>query len=676
MSLQGKASPLGVNVLCALLENSGIGINTQTTSFVGTSTSVANYTKGSMVTLTVLDKLSDATLLAFPKITGGNVNAATYTSLISLGSASIPALGNTPVGTAFTGAWTGEEAKHGFIKKVALQAYTESNYSPYPVFLSTFTSAHGYKAQQNKTIGTLFNAKDFLAGTYSNMNDLSTADITGVSMSPTYFGQDLIALGRAIDLRDINEFGSPYRLLLNLQENNAVTNAINIAMIAAGLTTTEIAALFAKNTPPTAEQERRIYAAFELIIGQDLTDVCVPLNTQTKGLDKLSDLLNLKKLFPNSFRTITVPKYSSANTAANSKIYYLLYTASPLDPGVDVQRLKTLGFGTRLFGIIPEDLAIANDAFSISMMQVKNIRNMNIEKFAQVVTHLEPIVEPNTNLAVNGTSQPNSLNTINTALTSIAKGSGAQGKFTMCDFFGAMSGVEYNLARIRDLITQLQTPALATIYIAMNTELAKNQNNNATLATLITQANSEISAIRTNKPVQAQELNTLWSKMCKNISTEIASRALAIPSSIVADNTVIYSFVDSLSSVYADETEVCESAQVLEAISNLSTIGGQSIVALMREARNAKRLGLAGAGLDNDIPDIIPSSPINGLGIPRVTGLTDVPGSFAGSPEANLIPQNLDIFNISPRILPYKVVSPAAAIEHVTLCNCDCWDNL
>jgi len=310
------------------------------------------------------------------------------------------------------------------------------------------------------------------------------------------------------------------------------------------------------------------------------------------------------------------------------------------------------------------------------MMQVKNIRNMNIEKFAQVVTHLEPIVEPNTNLAVNGTSQPNSLNTINTALTSIAKGSGAQGKFTMCDFFGAMSGVEYNLARIRDLITQLQTPALATIYIAMNTELAKNQNNNATLATLITQANSEISAIRTNKPVQAQELNTLWSKMCKNISTEIASRALAIPSSIVADNTVIYSFVDSLSSVYADETEVCESAQVLEAISNLSTIGGQSIVALMREARNAKRLGLAGAGLDNDIPDIIPSSPINGLGIPRVTGLTDVPGSFAGSPEANLIPQNLDIFNISPRILPYKVVSPAAAIEHVTLCNCDCWDNL
>jgi hypothetical protein len=318
-----------------------------------------------MVTLTVLNKLSDATLLAFPKITGGNVNAATYTSLISLGSTSIPALGNTPVGTAFTGAWTGEEAKHGFIKKVALQAYTESNYSPYPVFLSTFTSAHGYKAQQNKTIGTLFNAKDFLAGTYSNMNDLSTADITGVSMSPTYFGQDLIALGRAIDLRDINEFGSPYRLLLNLQENNAVTNAINIAMIAAGLTTTEIAALFAKNTPPTAEQERRIYAAFELIIGQDLIDVCVPLNTQTKGLDKLSDLLNLKKLFPNSFRTITVPKYSSANTAANSKIYYLLYTASPLDPGVDVQRLKTLGFGTRLFGIIPEDLAIANDAFSL-----------------------------------------------------------------------------------------------------------------------------------------------------------------------------------------------------------------------------------------------------------------------------------------------------------------------
>lgn len=675
MSLQGKASPLGVNVLCALLDNTGIGINTQTTTLVGSSNAIANYTKGTMVTLTVLDKLSTATTLAFPKITGGNVNAATYTNMISIGSASIPALGNSPAAT-FTGTWTGEEAKHGFIKKVALQAYTESNYSPYPVFLATFTAAHGYKAQQNKTISTLHNAKDFLAGSYSNMNDLATADITGVSMSPTYFGQDLIALGRAIDLRDINQFGSPYRMLLNLQENNAVTNAVNIAMIAAGLSTTEIAKLFDKTQPATAEQERRIYAAFELIIGQDLTDVCVPLNTQTKGLNKLSDLLNLKKLFPNSYKTFTVPKYSAAKTPANSKIYYLLYTARAVDPGVDVQRLKQQGFGTRLIGILPEDLATANDAFSVAMMQVKNIRNMNIEKFAQVVTHLEPIVEPNTSLAVNGTSQPNSTTTINTALAGIAKGSGPQGKFTMCDFFGAMSGVEYNLARIKDLITQIQTPNLATIYTAMNTELAKNQNNNPVLTTLIGQANAEIATIKTNKPVQAAELNTLWSKMCKNISTEIASRALGIPSSITADNTIIYSFVDSLSSIYADETEVCESAQVLEAISNLSTIGGQSIVALMREARNAKRLGLAGAGLDNDIPDIIPSSPINGLGIPRVTGLTDVPGSFGGSPEANLIPQNLDIFNISSRILPNKVVTPDAAIEHVTMCNCDCWDNL
>jgi hypothetical protein len=675
MSLQGKASPLGVNVLCALLDNTGIGINTQTATLVGSSTAAANYTKGTMVTLTVLDKLSTATTLAFPKITGGNVSSATYTALTSIGSASIPALGNSPAAT-FTGTWTGEEAKHGFIKKVALQAYTESNYSPYPVFLATFSAAHGYKAQQNKTISTLHNAKDFLAGSYSNMNDLATADITGVSMSPTYFGQDLIALGRAIDLRDINEFGSPYRMLLNLQENNAVTNAVNIAMIAAGLSTTEIAKLFDKTQPATAEQERRIYAAFELIIGQDLTDVCVPLNTQTKGLNKLSDLLNLKKLFPNSYKSFTVPKYSAAKTPANSKIYYLLYTARAVDPGVDVQRLKQQGFGTRLIGILPEDLATANDAFSVAMMQVKNIRNMNIEKFAQVVTHLEPIVEPNTSLAVNGTSQPNSTTTINTALAGIAKGSGPQGKFTMCDFFGAMSGVEYNLARIKDLITQIQTPNLATIYTAMNTELAKNQNNNTVLTTLIGQANTEIATIKTNKPVQAAELNTLWGKMCKNISTEIASRALGIPSSITADNTIIYSFVDSLSSIYADETEVCESAQVLEAISNLSTTGGQSIVALMREARNAKRLGLAGAGLDNDIPDIIPSSPINGLGIPRVTGLTDVPGSFGGSPEANLIPQNLDIFNISSRILPNKVVTPDAAIEHVTMCNCDCWDNL
>jgi hypothetical protein len=44
-------------------------------------------------------------------------------------------------------------------------------------------------------------------------------------------------------------------------------------------------------------------------------------------------------------------------------------------------------------------------------------------------------------------------------------------------------------------------------------------------------------------------------------------------------------------------------AQSLEAIANLCTTGGQSLIALMRESRNNVRLQEAGVTLDNTIPD-------------------------------------------------------------------------
>jgi hypothetical protein len=136
----------------------------------------------------------------------------------------------------------------------------------------------------------------------------------------------------------------------------------------------------------------------------------------------------------------------------------------------------------------------------------------------------------------------------------------------------------------------------------------------------------------------------------------------------------VYNFVNNVER-YAEDTNPYQSAQVLERICDLLTIGGQSIIALMREARNAKRLGFAGGILDNNIPDEIPVESTNGLGFEKITGEAQAPGSFAGSPETNLIPQNLDIFHISSTLLP-AVVTPDQAIDDVVKCNCDCWDIL
>ena len=60
MSDSGKQSPLGVNVLSGLLQNTGIGINSTSASYMGSSTSMSTYTYGTIISNTVLNNLTNA----------------------------------------------------------------------------------------------------------------------------------------------------------------------------------------------------------------------------------------------------------------------------------------------------------------------------------------------------------------------------------------------------------------------------------------------------------------------------------------------------------------------------------------------------------------------------------------------------------------------------------------
>ena len=66
-------------------------------------------------------------------------------------------------------------------------------------------------------------------------------------------------------------------------------------------------------------------------MGQDLLDVLVPLNCKTVGLDNLADLLNIQKLFPNSYQTITVPIYNTTTQPTNSKTYYPIFEGNSVN---------------------------------------------------------------------------------------------------------------------------------------------------------------------------------------------------------------------------------------------------------------------------------------------------------------------------------------------------------
>lgn len=407
--------------------------------------------------------------------------------------------------------------------------------------------------------------------------------------------------------------------------------------------------------------------------------------------------------------------------------------AESTDSGINIQILPQ-GFGAYLDGIIPTDIATAAGAFSASMQQIKNISSIPIEKFSQVVAS----IETTKNLNVNGTTVPTDTTLAQEGLALIALGSGPHGTYTMSNFLGCMSGLPYLGLNIQELITDLETPALYSIYeqiYLLVTSAIGWPGNNSLIQTQIDLANQEILNIKNANSAKAQKLITNWETTGTQLSIEQRAIASGLPigvpndvdherePTIAAFPTTQYSFIDAIPQ-YATFTQPHMYSQTLEAIADYSTLGGRSIVAMLRQARNQDRLAKIGVPLDNNISDILPKveesdliangvlpgtipatlevdlgdgvttstnpygyyNPIDdtyyvtnqefgGNGAPLDTGQADEPGSFAGSRYQNLISPELSPIFASRDLLP-STYTIQEAIDEVIRCNCDCWDNM
>ena len=354
MSNSGKQSPLGVNVLSGLLQGKGFWINKPATGYMGSTTGIDNYTDGSLTSNT---KLTSAIRAGWVAYNAGTITSVTYNNLINMGSTTIPALGNTkPPSYTYTDPtlgpfWVdyydnpttteGQVPSYGFIRLYALQAYNEFNYNNtlkltqfYTDFLGSWTESSSFIDYSNQALMAMQNSFTFLEGTYSNMNDLITGDITGVSLSTRVFGQDLIALGKALNFSKIRTFGFPSNVLETLKTYNALTESVVLALMASGLTNAEVEQV-CNNVNVTTSQQQKIYAAFTIISGVDLESILISLNCKTPGLTTLADLLDIRKLFPNSFLTLTVPIYNAQpGLPTNSKTYYPIFGYAILAPAV------------------------------------------------------------------------------------------------------------------------------------------------------------------------------------------------------------------------------------------------------------------------------------------------------------------------------------------------------
>lgn len=530
-------SPLSINTLSSLLQNTGLTINPFVVRTLGSSKTNTDYTPGSIVNDTCLKLLTyainDAYLRGVVDLTPAG--ASTYDNLISIGQSSIPALGNSkspgytitdpsnnwsnyPSSATYKGPATtgyaiagdtgqGQDAtwipwstdnpnvsvtQWGFLRTWALQAWNEYNWNglpsgsgmpEYQSFLYSFTNIKSFIDSTNSVILAMKNSQSFQSGTFSNINDLASADIAGVTLSTQVFGQDCISLGKTIDLTQISKFGLPSVLLKTIYKNNALTQSLSLALLSANLSSQEIIDISSGTASSVSIlQEQQIYGSFLVITGVDLEEILVPLNCKTKNLTSLADLLNVKKLFPNSYTTLTVPVYNVGTGPSNSKIYYLLYENGTVSTRISAYgstsqtvsgltsfnstssnyQPKDFGFGTYLYQILPIDQAVAAGAFAASIQQIKNISNVDFIKFAQVVFSIE-MADRNLNL-LTLISSPTDSTLSSQGFTKLALGSGPNGTYVMSDFLGSMSGLPYMWSDVQKYLEALQTIKLKNIY--------------------------------------------------------------------------------------------------------------------------------------------------------------------------------------------------------------------
>jgi len=358
------------------------------------------------------------------------ISAGTIASLKTLGANVAgnycPALGDSVPSNV---SWTVGNA--GYATTITTAASTYLGGGDFGKFAQAFGAAQGYISLTNNIINSAVNANstDYLGPTFTNMNNLISADIAQVNLAFPAFGADLANIGCAIKFSRLELVGTPAGLLQNLAECgnmlNGSTPCVTAALKAQGLTDQDISDLVNNNvqslynqTGLTANQfdtlQKRAYPAFTKITrttkitgslgnvlrrlqnatlednrlpandtastSNCLQDVLDILDCTTPGIETMADLLNPVKLFPTSFSSLTLPTPNGPvliydeTGAVNSVIVPILNSGAVSPTGCD-----------ELAKIIPPADAAASRALQIAFQQIKGITGTTTQQLAAIL---------------------------------------------------------------------------------------------------------------------------------------------------------------------------------------------------------------------------------------------------------------------------------------------------
>ena len=262
-------------------------------------------------------------------------------------------------------------------------------------FAQGFLAINGYLNTVNAFITTNVNADNYLGPTFSNMDALTSADISNISPVYSAFGTDIINQGDLVDTKNLDLYGTPAGLIQQLSAVSGVRDqaipAVQSALISVGLTPDDIRNLVNDNraklynpnglTPNEFDRlQKYAYDGLTLITGDDLTQALSLLNVTTPNITSLEQLLDPVKVFPLSYNTLKTPSPDGPvfifdpNGNVNSDIAPIVNSYLPTSTGCD-----------ELGKIIPPADAVANKALQVSFQNIPGITNSSWPDLGQAI---------------------------------------------------------------------------------------------------------------------------------------------------------------------------------------------------------------------------------------------------------------------------------------------------
>jgi hypothetical protein len=496
---------------------------------------------------------------------------------------------------------------------------------------SLILAMNGHMTQLNEILASTSNSQSVAKTVLFRGADFqATGGLSAVSSDLAAFGSDLQKTGKIIDFSRIGELGDP-ALLLETMQNLAggLTRGVAAALALAGITPEEIAGI---GTATFDNQTKaQMYRGMALVSGTEL-EVVKAIFRATVEVETMAELLDLKKLLPQSYQTLLAITDD------------LIYTNGTITPALANTPTNGQEFVTS------KELTISNKRFRESLLQVAGIKDQTAPGLSSVLSALAlntelPLV---TALTV---PMPDDTNVV----AALGQGTGEQGLYRFRDMIGTITGFIHDL-----IFTEVTASVAGTNTTTVETQLTRLRDLLAMTNVIDSEGNPIEDGIHTdevdatpgpavppteswivfegieyahvpfggnpwNDPVDTL-LNDLQTAMTSWATLNPAAAALTAPMMIQAaaqvDREITarnayeeesnFAFAatretrSTLSSFAVALHQFGQSPDLMETVESIvdTSLTGQSIIATMREGKNLK--ALAAKGIITDL--IVPST--------------------------------------------------------------------